>query len=58
MLPDPEKVTDPGAEVPIVVSVADLVHLELQRPREQLLCFEGNFNSDRRCASRDRDDLY
>ncbi|MDR2628736.1 MAG: nucleotide exchange factor GrpE [Puniceicoccales bacterium] len=57
VVPDSGKVVDPYAEVPVNVSVADFVTLELQQLREQLLRVQADFDNYRKRAIRDQDDL-
>jgi molecular chaperone GrpE len=57
LVPNPEKVTDPGTEIPVSVSMADFVTLELQQLREQLLHVQADFDNYRKRAARDQDDL-
>jgi molecular chaperone GrpE len=55
--PDPEKIADLRAEIPVNMSIADFVAQELQQLREQLLRAQADFDNYRKRAIRDQDDL-
>jgi molecular chaperone GrpE len=57
LVPNPEKVTDLVTEIPVSVSIAEFITLELEQLREQLLHIQVDFHSYRKRAAHDQDHL-